>query len=331
MLLRNAHSYASCTANCHHRSRKPCRLFCDDITPEKLSSILFDNNGRTALLSSEGGIFDTLAGRYSNGVNIDVFLKAHSGDSIRVDRQGRASEYINNPALTALIFAQPNVMTSIISNGTFHGRGLCARFLYSLPVSTVGNRNFESRPIPQITAERYYNLINNLLVIKNDEPRIITLSEKAYTLLRDFANEIEPMLIDELSEIADFAGKFVGAVLRIAGLIYLAENINSELILSENFMRSAIKIGGYFLEHAKAAYQLMGADEVTEQCKYILRQLQKSQPESITARDVMRTCRKFKTADETSAPLARLCEYGYLKETKTKTWEVNPAVYELKF
>ena len=92
---------------------KPCRLFCDDITPEKLSGIMSDNNGRAAILSAEGGIFDVLAGRYTSGnINIDVFLKAHWGDSIRVDRQGRTSEYIQNPALTTLIFTQPGVITT---------------------------------------------------------------------------------------------------------------------------------------------------------------------------------------------------------------------------
>jgi hypothetical protein len=30
---------------------KPCRLFCDDITPEKLAGILYDNNGKTAIWS----------------------------------------------------------------------------------------------------------------------------------------------------------------------------------------------------------------------------------------------------------------------------------------
>ena len=257
------------------KDMKPCRLFCDDITPEKLASILYDNDGRTALLSAEGGIFDTLAGRYTNGVNIDVFLKAHSGDSIRVDRQGRKSEYIQNPAMTTLLFVQPNVIESIMSNGVFHGRGLCARFLYALPVSTVGRRNFESRPIPDVTAQRYYGLINSLLTISNFEPKIITLSERAYVLLRDFANEVEPMLINELADIADFAGKFVGAVLRIAGLLYLTEYPNGDLALSENFMRSAINIGKYYLEHAKAAYQLMGADEVMKRCEYISRGIPK--------------------------------------------------------
>ena len=313
---------------------KPCRLYCDDITPEKLASVLCDSGGKSAILSAEGGIFDMLAGRYSNGVNIDVFLKAHSGDSIRVDRQGRTSEYIANPAMTTLLFAQPNVIESIMSNGVFHGRGLCARFLYSIPNSTVGRRKFESRPIPEITADRYCELINTLLAVDcGDTPKIMTLSSKAYELLRDFAEEIEPMLIDELAEIADFAGKFIGATLRIAGLIYLAEcltQLNSNLLLSEGFMHSAIKIGRYYLEHAKAAYQLMGADKIAQDCKYILLKLQKSRLAMFKSRDIVRICRKFNTVDDAIVPLNRLCEYGYLRELQAKTWEVNPAAYEIK-
>jgi len=325
---------------------KPCRLFCDDITPEKLSGILSDHNGKTAILSSEGGIFDVLAGRYSPGnVNIDVFLKAHSGDSVRVDRQGRQSEYIKNPAMTTLIFSQPSIMTSLITNAIFHGRGLCARFLYSIPTSTVGNRKFESKPIAEVTAEQYYKLINLLLGFQTDEPRIIKLSEKAYTVLKEFAEKVEPMLIDELAEISDFAGKFVGSVLRIAGLLYITDSvplygIYDKLILEEHYMQSAIVIGEYFLEHAKATYQLMGADEVTEQCKYILRQLQKSPAEIVSQRDIMRLCRKLKTSETVMIPVNRLCEYGYLREfqtnypgtgrPQTKSWEVNPETYNIK-
>jgi hypothetical protein len=282
-----------------------------------------------------------LAGRYSNGVNIDVFLKAHSGDSIRVDRQGRQSEYIQNPTMTTLLFAQPNIIESIMSNGIFHGRGLCARFLYSIPNSTVGSRKFESRPISEITKERYCELINKLLGIQNNSPQIITLNSGAYELLRDFSNEIEPMLIDELADIADFAGKFVEATLRIAGLLFLAEyqpQGNSDLILSENFMKSAIIIGRYYLEHAKAAYQLMGADEVNAQCNYILRQLSRTQPNTVTVRDVMRLCQRFKTAEVVAVPIARLCEYGYMRELpgeyggtgrpQAKSWEINPMAYQ---
>ena len=70
--------------------------------------------GRNALISSEGGIFDTLAGIYTKNVNIDVMLKGYSGDPIRVDRIGRESENISNPALTVLLMAQPNVVSTVL-------------------------------------------------------------------------------------------------------------------------------------------------------------------------------------------------------------------------
>ena len=67
------------------------RLLADDITPEATATLLADHGGRIAITSSEGGLFDTLAGRYARTVNIDVFLKGHSGDPIRVDRQPRSA------------------------------------------------------------------------------------------------------------------------------------------------------------------------------------------------------------------------------------------------
>jgi len=256
----------------------------------------------------------------SGNANIDVFLKAHSGDSIRVDRQGRESEYIQSPAMTTLIFSQPSVMTSLMANTTFHGRGLCARFLYSLPISTVGNRKFESKPIAEVTTEQYFKLINLLLNYKPDEPRVIKLSEKAYAVLKEFAEKIEPMLIDELADIADFAGKFVGSVLRIAGLLYIADSIPlysvDELTLEEFYMQGAITIGEYFLEHAKAAYQLMGANENTKNAEYILQKIIKNNFSQITKTELVRICRKFKSTEEMAEPLKVLIDYNYIKEVE---------------
>lgn len=72
---------------------RPLRLFADDITPEKLTSVLAEHNGIASIISAEGGIFDQLSGgMYSKAVNIDVFLKGHSGDCIRIDRIGRSAK-----------------------------------------------------------------------------------------------------------------------------------------------------------------------------------------------------------------------------------------------
>ena len=131
-----------------YKEMKPMKLYVDDITTEKLTSVLAGNDGRAAILSTEGGIFDTLAGAYSKTVNIDVMLKGYSGDSIRVDRIGRNSESIMNPALTVLLMVQPSVLSGLMQNGTFRGRGLTARFLYCIPASFVGKRRYRSEPVP---------------------------------------------------------------------------------------------------------------------------------------------------------------------------------------
>ena len=321
---------------------KPCRLFCDDITPEKLSSILYDNNGRAAILSAEGGIFDILAGRYGNP-NIDVFLKAHAGDSIRVDRQNRPSEYIKNPSLTTLIFTQPSVMSSIIENSAFQGRGLCARFLYSIPTSTVGKRKFGSSPIDEKITDYYRKIINLLLDYAPDEPRIISLSPEAYGLLSEFAEKIEPMLTNELSDISDWAGKLVGAVLRISGLLYVAECFplyhTNELYVDEYTMQSAIIIGEYFLEHAKAAYQIMGADENMKSAEYILQKITQNKLQRTTKTELVRICRRFKSTEQMTEPLKILNDYNYLKEVEQEysgagrrpenIYVINPHIFKI--
>lgn len=56
------------------------RLIADDVTPEAAASLLAEQGGRLAIISAEGGVFDIIAGRYTNNVpNMDLWLKGHSG------------------------------------------------------------------------------------------------------------------------------------------------------------------------------------------------------------------------------------------------------------
>lgn len=182
------------------------QLYVDDITTEKLVSVIAANKGRVAQVSSEGGIFDTLAGIYTKNVNIDIMLKGYSGDPIRVDRIGRESKSVMNPALTVLLMAQPNVVSNVLGNKTFRGHGLTARFLYCMPPSQMGSRRFDSVPVSEDTANAYGRKIVDLL---DDEypntPQLITLSEEAYRLITAFAEDLEPKLATEYAKIADWA------------------------------------------------------------------------------------------------------------------------------
>ncbi len=292
---------------------KPLRLFVDDVTSEKLTSVLAENKGCAAVVSAEGGIFDIISGLYSRNVNIDVFLKGHSGDTIRVDRIGRASESIIHPALTMVLAVQPEVLNGLMSNNTFRGRGLTARFLYSMPKSSIGNRTFRTTPIPERASEGYRTLIESILASDNDRDSL-ELDDEAQVVLEALFNEVEGRLKGDLAEIPDWAGKFVGAVLRISGILHIMQNpVNAMFVdVGRETMENAVTIGRYFLEHAKAAYSLMGADATNKNAQYLLTAIKREGLAEFSRRDAMRLCRRFKTADSLQPVLNRLCEYGYI-------------------
>ena len=328
---------------------QPMQLYVDDITTEKLVSVISANKGRAALISSEGGIFDTLAGIYTKNVNIDVMLKGYSGDPIRVDRVGRESESVMNPALTVLLMAQPNVVSSVLGNKTFRGRGLTARFLYCMPLSQVGSRRFDSVPVSKDAASAYDRKIVNLL---DDEypntPQVITLSNEACRLITAFAEELEPKLAAEYAEIADWAGKLVGNTLRVAALLcrtgmYLSHDFLDDpeaLVVDASTMRNAIRLGQYYLSNALAAYDALPEKPMHVNANRILRMIQEKGLREFDRRAAMRYCASFKRVDEIQPVLDFLEDYGYIFQqasmTKTPTgrpplpkYTVNPKVWEM--
>ena len=326
---------------------KPLRLYVDDVTTEKLITVLSECDGKTAIISTEGGIFEMLSGLYSKTVNIDVMLKGYSGDCIRVDRVGRISESIMNPALTMLLAVQHNVLAGIMDNGTFRGRGLTARILFSMPPSVVGERKYRTEPIPAEVKEKYYALIHHLLEDKMNDSitEEITLSPEADKVLESFSNEVECKLKNEYSDICDWAGKLVGTVLRIAGILCRASIVRRDdflmdeepLVVDEDTMKNAIAIGRYFTEHAISAFSLMGVDALTKQSKSVLNAIKQDNISEFTRRDIMRKCRFLKTADEVQIVLNHLTDYGYISAKETvatnakgrtpnQTYIVNPYI-----
>lgn len=325
---------------------KPLRLTADNCTSEALTSLLADNDGKISVISAEGGIFDILNGQYNSKTtaSIDTFLKAHCGDIIRVDRKSRESEYIEKPTMTVLLAVQDTVLEGLISNDIFRGKGLTARFLYCNPTSKLGTRNFKTEKISLIVEEEYKKLIYNLLKLPNTEkPIILKLSTDANKELENFYNWLEPRLVDELDFMADWAGKLVGASLRIAGILHCMEytNITYGCSVSINTMKKAIDISKYFLEHSKYAYMLMGTDKETQKAKYILKKLKKQEKSLLKRNEIATLCRSkdIKNANDIIKALDILVENGYILELKAEertgvgrkpdiVYELNPLYFK---
>jgi hypothetical protein len=310
------------------------RLICQDVTSEELISQLVAQGGSIGLFSDEGGIFDTMAGRYQSGApNIDVYLQSHSGSPLRVNRRNRA-EFIENPTLTVGLTVQPEIISSLTEKPGFRGRGLLARFLYSSPISNMGRR--KSRPVP-LTADvrKTYSLLITRLALINktlDEqgrprPRLLVLSDAADDALAEFQDELEPDLGDggNLEAIADWASKLPGAVVRIAGVLHLAEAKPPLLPewpsqIREASMLDAIEIGRYFTAHAVKAFSLMGADPRVEGAKYIIGRLeewmQREGKLAITRQELWQLVRgRFKQMDELLPVLDLLKDHDYIRAT----------------
>ncbi len=326
----------------------PLQLVADDITPESLIRLMMDNNERMAIISSEGGIFGLLAGRYSERTNLDIFLKAYSGDPVNVNRIGRKGDSLDHPALTMLLFVQPSIIEEIMGNNEFKGRGFLARFLYSIPVSSIGNRTYDTIEVSETEKKKYNDLVYNLLNIPDMFGcRVIRFSNEAHVLSREFFDVIEKRLIDDLEDIDSWAGKFHGQVMRIAGILHcIKHELNAyNVLLEEDTMKQAVSIGYYFLEHAKTAFSIMGAYEKQEikDAKYIINKIhimlsKSSKSSKVKKRDLYQLCNgRFKTVDEMKPGLDELVRRGYIKIWRDTTTggrpsdviEINPE-YESK-
>lgn len=330
------------------------RFIADNVTPERLSTLLRDHGGRMAIMSPEGEVFELMAGRYSpNGApNFDVFLKGHSGDTLRVDRMGRPPEFVPNPALTIGLTVQPDVIRGLNQKPGFRGRGLLGRFLYSMPESLLGRRNPNAPEVPSSVRALYRQNILALLELpfatdEDGKPTAhrLRLSPTAQTARLRFAAEVEPKLapLGELGGITDWAGKVVGAVVRIAGLLHMAQHASAPAPwatpISSETMERAIQVGHYLIPHARAAFAEMGADPALNDAVHILSWIKRKELSTVTKREIFEgTKGRFKKVNELENPLRLLIEHGYIREpapgerqgpgrSPSPTFEVNPYLW----
>ncbi len=304
------------------------RLLADDSTPETVTTLMSEQGGRLSVMSAEGGIFDIIAGRYSGTPNMEVFLKGHAGDWLRVDRRTRA-ENIEAPALTMGLAVQPDVLEDIGKNRGFDGRGLLARFLYALPESLVGYRKPNPDPVSEHVAERYERTITALTLSLAEwtDPAVLRLTPEADKALSAYDQRIEPQLRargGRLGHITKWASKLVGATARIAGLLHLGEHLEDGYTrpISEATMNAAIEVGEYFAQHALTVFDLMGADATVARARSLLAVLEDNDWESVTRRDLFAKLSRseFPTVADLEPTVALLEEHGYLRsETPPRT------------
>ena len=321
------------------------RLLADDVTPEALAVLMSKHNQRIAILEAEGGFFDILSGRYTGGMpNLDLVLKAWSGEAVRVDRRHAEPVILNEPTLTMILNAQPEVLSGLARTQSFRGRGLLGRLLFLLPKSLVGSREVDTKPIPSDVREAYRQTLWRLLNLPcNDgqRPHYLQLDSEAHRLWLGFAQDVEGQLSEggALHTMRDWGGKLPGQILRLAGLAHVTlHQYPHEVMIGADLMTAVIRLSEYLVEHAKAAFNLLGTDETIECAKAILKWLATERLENFSARSCLEKVKgRWPKMEQINAGLNILEDRGYIlpevKDTPargrpSRTYLVNPCLSE---
>ncbi len=319
----------------------------DDITTEALGKVMAENDERMSVISSEGGIFGIMAGKYNEngGTNFEMYLKGHAGDPWSTHRISRGAQSMDSPSLTMCLAVQPDVIREIGNNKRFKGRGLLARFNYCLCKSQVGYRKRQRETVSETLLNKYRKHILELMEIPLELHESV-LTPEAQDVWDGFYNDIEDDMKPgkQLNAITDWGSKLPGTVARIAGLLNYAthgkEAINKPI--SVNIVNGSAVIGAYYREHALATLGLMDEDPQIELAKKVLEYLILHKPDSFKGRDVLRHKSVFKKMGDVIPVLELLVERNFIREAKGKLstgigrpeatiYEVNPKLkhYEI--
>ncbi|GAA3961940.1 hypothetical protein GCM10023085_50480 [Actinomadura viridis] len=298
---------------------EPC-LFSDDATVERLTTHLAEQDGRFAILSPEGEIFSIAAGRYSGAPNFAVLKAGHAGEEMRIDRMGRPSERIDAATVTLGICTQPGVLARLGETPQFHEQGLLGRLLYSVPKSLLGFRKSDPAPIPEAVRTAYTSNVTALILTLDALPEPITLGFEpdAETAIRALLDDTETRFrpdTGDLAHMTDWGGKYVGAVVRIAALLHLAEHFRTgwNRPISLGTLLDAHEVGEYFTVHAQAAYDAIGADPAVADARALLDWIERTGTTQFGARDVLSSLRRFKKVTDLDPALRVLESHGWIR------------------
>lgn len=324
------------------------RLWTGDVTPERLQNLLVEHGERMAVLSDEGGIFEILAGLYSNGkANIDVFLQSHAGKGVRVDRGGRTA-HLNKPALSFGLAVQPEIVSELSQGNKrhFRGNGMLARFLYCIPKSNIGQRNAAQRIIiPNDVQSRFRAEIHTLLdfpPLKDEagmeRPKILTLSKEALDAWLAFSQYIESNQGEEkeFEPIQDWTGKLPGAALRIAGNCHIVEYGGNNLTISKGIMERALDLCELLICHAQVAFELMGHDIAYDDARKVFSWVLKNREASFRQNDCLKALHgRFRKVERLLKAFSILKDHNIISgperlptKKPTTIYQVNPAIFK---
>lgn len=322
------------------KDRELASLMITDGTSEAIIELMVSNGERALVATPEADAFDVMMGRYSEGQpNLGIWLCGYSGDRVRVIRRGKKASHLDRPHLCVAATVQPEAVRGLLESRVARGRGLLARYCWSVPRGMVGRRQIGAFGVEERLEMAYVTAIRRLLDVQLDRsmpPRIVRLSPEALDLFTEFERDVERELRQGggLSDQRSWGAKLCGTVARLALGMHCMETVGrgsahaagSALELSAETMRAALAWPPYLVAHERIATGLIGSDPTVAAAERVLGWLDRIGKTGFSLRDCFTAVRGqfMPRAHDLDEPIRLLCELGYLRPLPPPAREGKP-------
>lgn len=235
-----------------HYTQKPVaprlpKLIYTDATPDAVLKGLSVNIPTAGLMLDEGGVFFKGHGHR----NLPVYNQAWDGVSLEVDRKDHTL-VIDNCRFTMLLMIQPDELNTYLKRYGNHafGSGFFPRFIITGVNSMQGKRdNAQANNVNREIIDKFHQRITEQLkqMLKNEKPRVLSLSRDSQEYLAGFQNRLESRMVTDSNlhaALPSILSKIPENVIRIAGLFHQFSGYESNEI-NVSLIKNAIKIVSY--------------------------------------------------------------------------------------
>ena len=235
-----------------------------DITPERLATVMAENNERMAIVSDEAGILTV--DRYANrGVakKVDIYLQSFTGEPVAVHRQGAPTIRLERPLLAIVTGAQPHAVHHALNDPELRERGFSDRFLTASTNVLAGNVDIDHDVWDHEAASAYEERLRALANQWGSwgRPATVTLSPEARSRYSSWSRETLAMSAEPGLDGQDgWLSKARQSVARIATLLHLAEGHAYDVEVARETIDRAIEIGEWFIAHHAREVELPGTE-----------------------------------------------------------------------
>ena len=302
------------------------QVIVNDATEAALG-VRMQNEKSIILYSDEAGVLDNFLGKHHIKYDIELILKAWDCSAYYTNRITREDVILEKTFLSICLACQPTLLNRLMQDDYLRGRGFLARFLYVNTQNNIGARKYSTPSIPDEVKQKYEKLIDKLLRKKVDwirldnfEEKQIHLSPDAYAKYEDYIdNFIEKNLTTAFYSLMDWAGKYHGLILRLAGIIHCIESVSNDIDpasveISLESLEKAISLGEYYLDQALNAYNIAETDSQIERAEYVWKIIKSKRQEKVSKSAIRNECRRkpVRTTKEFNAAIDCLVDNGYI-------------------